>query len=141
MNRYPRWGDAGDGTTSASANSKSPPPSVPTVTAAAKSLADESHGFERTASSSSSSSSRSVGHLENVSNLSPSVQKLLREFATDSDDVTEENVLVSPDDVDRPADTDTAVTSQLAAITTSTADTLADVTQVLGCRLFINHYP
>ena len=177
LNRYPRWGDAGDGTTSASANSKSPPPSVPTVTAAAESLADESHGFERTASSSSSSSSssRSVGHLENVSNLSPSVQKLLREFATDSDDLTgsdsasmlrssslpspskdqelghhvddqirvatEENVLVSPPDANQPADTDTAVTSQLAAITTSTADTLADVTQVLGCCLLTKHYP
>ena len=64
---------------------------MPTVTPAAKTLADESHGFERTASSSSSSSSSgggSVGHLENVSNLSPSVQKLLREFATDSDDLT-----------------------------------------------------
>ena len=173
LNRYPRWGDAGDDTTSASANSKSPPPSVPTVTAAAKTLADESHGFERTASSCSSSSG-SVGYLENVSNLSPSVQKLLREFATDSDDLTgsdsasmlqssslpkpskdqdlghhvddqirvatEENVLVSPPNVNQPADTDTA----LPTTTMSTANTLApkaDITQVLGSRFFTKHYP
>ena len=142
LNRYPRWGDAGDGTTSASANSKSPPPSVPAVTASA--------------------------------NLSPSVQKLLREFATDSDDLTgsdsasmlqssslpspskdqdlghhvddqirvatEENVLVSPPNGNQPADTDTA----LPTTTMSTANTLApkaDITQVPGCRLFTKHYP
>ena len=173
LNRYPRWQNAEDGTASAPSNSKGTPLGVPGVTAAAESLTDESHEFERTASS--------VGHLENVSNLSPSVQKLLRDFATDTDELTgsesasalrssslaspsedqalgnsvddqiraaaEESVLVRPD-VSQPVDADTAVTSQLAAITTSTADALslnADVTQVLEFGLcsvcvFVTHF-
>ena len=74
---------------------------------------EEEHGFERAVASSST-----FDHLGNISNLSASVQKLLRDFATDSDELTKFD----------SDDTGTAVTS--------TADTLppkADITQVLDC--------
>ena len=109
LNRYPRWGDAEDDTTSALANSKSPP-SVDSMTAKSH---EEERGFERAVASSSR-----FDHLGNISNLSASVQKLLRDFATDSDELTKFD----------SDDTGTAATS--------TADTLppkADITQVLDC--------
>ena len=49
-----------------------------------KSRDEEDHAFERTLTA-----SRNFDHLGNISNLSPSVQKLLRDFATDSEELTD----------------------------------------------------
>ena len=81
LHRYPRWGDeiaAGVPTEDHKSF-----PSVSADTTLTKSHDDESREFERTLAA-----SRRFDHLGDISNLSASVQKLLRDFASDSDELT-----------------------------------------------------
>ena len=81
LHRYPRWGD--ELTADAPTEDHKFPVSVPADTTPTKSHDEGDRDFERTLAA-----SKSFDHLGDISNLSASVQKLLRDFATDSDELT-----------------------------------------------------
>lgn len=93
--RYSRWGDTiepGNDTGSATPDGQTSLLRAPADATATKSLDTEDRGLEHTIVSSSTS----FDHAGNISHLSPSVQKLLHNFATDSDEFTKSDSSAIP---------------------------------------------
>ena len=152
--RYPRWGDeieAGDKTNTAPTDDDTSPPSVPADTKRIKSQDDEKGRQMK----------RKLASTDfDASNLSESVQKLLQDFATDSDELAKSdsslplakenapslpNVSLTYEDESGDADSGTGVSSQLATMPVSIINTLplkADVAQVIiDCDFLLNFLP
>ena len=131
--RYPRGGhaiEAGDKAITASTDDDTSPPSVPNGTKYIKSQdSEKGRKFKRILSIITT----------DASNLSASVQRLLKDFALDSDELAKSDMSttvgsLANKDESTDADAGTDVSSQLNAIPDSIVATLplkADVAQVL----------